>query len=245
MSLKISVVTPSYNHEQYITDTIESVLRQKYDNFEHIIIDNGSQDNTISVLKRYHHLKWITQKNEGTAKAVNQGAKMATGDILCWVNSDDYLDDDAFSEVNKVISSNPNTELVFGGLTFVDKNKQIISKEETFKFNIDYLINVSADIIKQPASFYSKDLFWKVNGLDSSLSLVYDYDLFLKMLLIISPYFTDKNLAFYRQYSTTQTKSNIRKQSKEIFKISRKYGGKLFSKLNLTNLKKYYFPHKF
>ncbi len=244
MSLKFSIITPSYNHGRFIRNTIESVLNQNYENFEHIIIDDGSKDNTISILKEYPHLNWLTQKNEGPAKAVNKGFQMATGDIFCWINSDDYFDDNIFSEIENLFLSQHNLELIIGNITVVDIYNNIISRDKTYPFDINYLLNVSADVIRQPPSFYTKKIVRKVKGLDETLDLAFDYDLFLKMLHYTRPLFIDKNLAYYRDYPTTLSRSRVRKQSLEIFCISRKYGGRLISKLNKTNLKKFIFKPK-
>ena len=89
---KISIVTPSYNSAKFIEDCIQSVLKQNYPNFEHIVIDGGSTDGTVEILKQYPHLKWISEPDEGQSDALNKGFKMAEGDILGWLNADDvYL----------------------------------------------------------------------------------------------------------------------------------------------------------
>jgi len=88
--VKISIITPTLNHAQYIEDTILSVKNQDYSDFEHIIIDGGSTDGTVDILKKYPHLIWISEKDSGQSNAINKGFKMASGDILAWINSDDY-----------------------------------------------------------------------------------------------------------------------------------------------------------
>lgn len=98
-NLKISIVTPSYNQGQFIEQTIKSVLNQDYKNYEHIIIDGGSTDNTIDILKKYKHLIWISEKDAGQSNAINKGFSMAKGEIFAWLNSDDYYEENIFKSI--------------------------------------------------------------------------------------------------------------------------------------------------
>lgn len=89
--LKISVVTVSFNQGRFIRQNIESVLNQGYTNFEHVIIDGGSTDETVSILKEYPHLNWVSEKDKGQSDGLNKGFRKATGEIIVWINSDDML----------------------------------------------------------------------------------------------------------------------------------------------------------
>src|SRR5690606_10615120 len=91
---KISIVTPSYNQGQFIEETILSIISQNYPNLEYIIIDGGSTDNTVDIIKKYeNHLKyWVSEADKGQADAINKGLQHCTGDIFNWINSDDYLE---------------------------------------------------------------------------------------------------------------------------------------------------------
>ncbi len=243
--LKISVITPSLNQGSFIRDTIESVISQNYKNFEHIIIDGGSTDDTIEILKEYSHLKWISEKDNGAANAINKGLKMTDGEVITWLNSDDYYDLGVFDLVNEIYSDNKELDFLSGNLTYVDKNKRILFEDKTYNYNYEYLINYSADVIRQASIFFTNRLFRKTGYLDEDLKIVFDYELFIRMLKITKPYFVDNNFAFYRDYGNTLTRRNLRKQAFEIFKVSRKYGGMFFSKLNRQNVKKILFPGSF
>ena len=89
--MKISVVTVSYNQGQFIEDNIQSVITQHYENIEHIVVDGGSADDTISILKRYPHINWVSEADGGQSEALNKGFRKVTGQIVAWVNSDDKL----------------------------------------------------------------------------------------------------------------------------------------------------------
>lgn len=116
---KISIITPSFNQGEFIEDAIKSVLAQGCQNFEHIVVDAGSTDNTINVLKKYPHLKWISEPDEGQSDAINKGFKLATGDIIGWLNSDDLYLPETFNIVSKALS-NEDISGVYGNYKFID-----------------------------------------------------------------------------------------------------------------------------
>src|SRR5687768_13083798 len=100
-SPKISIITPSYNQGRFIEETILSVINQNYPNLEYIIIDGGSTDNTVEIIRKYeqHLAYWVSEKDGGQSEAINKGFKKATGDIVCWINSDDFFMPGALSKV--------------------------------------------------------------------------------------------------------------------------------------------------
>jgi glycosyltransferase involved in cell wall biosynthesis len=242
MSLKISIITPSYNQGRFIKDTIESVLHQNYSNFEHIIIDGGSTDDTVEILKQYPHLKWISEKDSGPIEAINKGIKMSTGDVITWLNSDDYFAENIFNDVMSAFEDT-NVKVVCGFINFIDLDKKILwvnDNDETY--NVDHLVRNNSDIIRQPSSFYYKSLFYDVGGLDDSLKLIFDYDLLVKMYKLSAPVIIRKVFAYQRIYDSTLTRSSLRKQAIEIFKVSRRHGATYKDRINRLILKRFLFP---
>ncbi len=244
-NLKISVITPSYNQGRFIKDTIETIMSQQYPFYEHIIIDGGSKDNSLDILKAYKHLNWVSEPDKGSANALNKGFAKATGDILTWLNSDDYYDEGVFTTVCEAFQNNPGVDFVYGNLTFVDENKLTILKDKTLKYSFDFLVNYFADAVRQPAIFFRRELLNKVGKLDETLKIVFDYDLFIRMLKVAQIFYIDKNFAFVRDYDETITKSNLRKQGLEILKVSRRNGGRVFNRLLLETIyRKLIFPNR-
>jgi glycosyltransferase involved in cell wall biosynthesis len=234
--LKISIITPSLNQGKYIEDNIRSVKNQDYKNIEHIIIDACSTDNTGEKVKQFQDITFISEKDTGPANAINKGFRKAKGDILAWLNADDYYENNIFNTVAKIFEEK-KIDLLLGGITFVNEEKKLLFKEDVMKISRDKLIYSDPDM-RQPCSFFSKKLFDKVGGLNESLKVVFDYDLFIKMLEYTNPYFVDFNIAYYRDHLNTITRKSARKQGWEIYKVSHKYGAKFYSRINKIILRK-------
>lgn len=244
--LKISIITPSFNQGKFIRDTIESVLNQNYKNYEHIVIDGGSTDETVDILKEYPHLTWISEKDKGAADAINKGFEMADGDVVTWINSDDYYEANTFIEVINYFSNDTNIEFLYGNRSVSMPIKNKVYPEKTIIQDAQKLIHFSADIVRQPCSFFRLSLLRKVGLLNADLKLVFDYDLFIRMFLTAKPYYVDRSFAVQRDYGDTLTRRNLKRQAVEIFKVSRKYGAKLTDPIIFNSvIKKILFPNKF
>jgi len=195
--VKISILTPSYNQGKYIEENILSVLNQNYPNFEHIIIDGGSTDNTVEILKKYPHLKWVSEPDQGQADALNKGLKMATGEIIGWINSDDYYLDNVFFDVNSIFSKNHDVKWIIGNIV---RYFEIIDKfffERSPLIHYERLIS-NPNIVRQQAAFFKREILLSVGGLNKDFFCVMDYDLWLRLSKISSPLMIDKNWAVFR-----------------------------------------------
>lgn len=135
---KLSIVTASFNSIHTIRDTIESVLQQNYPDFEHIVVDGGSKDGTVELLKEYPHLRWISEKDEGLYHAMNKGIQMATGEIVNMLNSDDCFRPGALQAVGQAFAAHPDWDGLFGDIVYVDaQGKEIYRREEAvFDYNV-------------------------------------------------------------------------------------------------------------
>ena len=117
---KISVITPSLNSGKYIEQGIQSVLGQDYPNFEHIVVDGGSTDGTIEILKKYPHLKWVSEPDRGQSHAMNKGFQMATGEIIVYLNADDFFEPNAFYTAVKYLNKENDMYFVVGECNVID-----------------------------------------------------------------------------------------------------------------------------
>lgn len=154
---KISVVTPSYNQGKYLEDAIRSVLIQAYPNFEHIIIDNCSDDETLAIIKKYSHLKWVSEPDKGQSDALNRGFKAATGDFIGWLNADDYYLPGTFTNVTEAFSNYPEADLIYGNWNFVDTAGKIIKRFQSVPFNLRAIIYYGP-YIGSTALFFKREL---------------------------------------------------------------------------------------
>lgn len=157
---KISIVSPSFNQGQFIEDAILSVKNQNYDNFEHIIIDGGSTDNTIEILKKYPHLIWISEPDDGQSDAINKGFRMATGDIIGWINTDDCYLPNTFDIIANELSD-VNIDAVYGNSRYIDESGNVTSVQIT-QNSIKWM-SLFKCFIPSETFFFKKEII--INGL--------------------------------------------------------------------------------
>lgn len=189
---KISIVTPSYNQGNYLEETIRSVLLQGYPNLEYIIIDGGSIDSSIEIIRKYERCLtyWTSEKDKGQSDAINKGFKRATGEILAWLNSDDYYEPHAIERVAIELNASENRHIVMGNTRQVDdEGKQVRiwkTRLPTFysllnQFRL-YLIRGVVVMPTQPSVFWHRNVFEILGPLRTDLKYVMDYEYWLRML---------------------------------------------------------------
>jgi len=234
--MKISIVTPSFNQGKFIADAIESVALQNYPNKEHIIIDAQSTDQTIEVIKRYEHLphlKWVSEPDEGQADAINKGFKMSSGDLVAWLNADDYYLSDTFAKVADTFKRNPKTNIVYSDTMFVDKNKnkQRIKKDHPFD---DGVLLYYGCYIQSTTTFFSKDIIDSGHLLDTSYKTCMDYEYFVRLANLGYCFqYVPEVFAAFRWHDTNVSVVYPRKRREETVRIKHQYGFKVTQNLKV------------
>jgi len=209
----ISIVTPSFNQGQFLEDTIRSVLLQGYPCLEYIIIDGGSEDNSVDIIKKYEEWLtfWVSEPDDGQSAAINKGFERATGRIWGYINSDDYYESGVLRTVAETFLLQEDTHLVVGQCAVFEDDKEIRLFQPDWPDNLDHFLLPFGSTFAQPASFWSRDIHLKVNGFDPSLHYCFDREFFLKIGLAgVRPVLLDKVIARYRQHNATKTNQTIR-----------------------------------
>ena len=224
----VSIITPSYNQGHFIEETINSVLDQKYPNLEYIIIDGCSTDNSLSIIKKYERrLKWISEQDYGQSNAINKGFRLAKGDIVAWLNSDDTYMPGAVNEAVEYFKHH-NVALVYGEGNIIDEHgKKVKRFEATQSFDLWTLVNVW-DYIMQPTTFFKKEALASIGYLDESLHWTMDWDLWIRLAKKFEVGYINKILANSREYEETKTSTGSWKRFAEICKVLRRYGEKRY-----------------
>lgn len=221
----VSIVTPSFNQGRFIERTIRSVLEQDYPHIEYIVMDGGSTDGTIDILKRYEdRIKWISEKDAGQADAINKGIRMAKGEIVAWLNSDDYFLPGAVRKAVGVFQKEPAVSMVYGDGYRVDEREewQVPCNVEPF-FDLWKLIHLY-DYILQPATFIRRKAMLSAGLIDISFYYNLDWELWIKLAKEGRVMYISEKLASERIYPEAKTQSGGVRRWKEIIKIAKKYG---------------------
>jgi glycosyltransferase involved in cell wall biosynthesis len=180
---RISIVTASFNQGKFIEATIRSVLDQGYPNLEYIIIDGGSTDESVEVIRRYekHLAYWISEKDKGAADAISKGFARATGDIFAYLNSDDLYLPGSLQAI-ATLMRDPSIDVAFGNMYWMDASGNTIGERRQTRFTrMGYLFGGSD--LMQPATFWRKDLYVRCGGIDVSYRFTFDTDLFFRFAL--------------------------------------------------------------
>lgn len=208
---RISIITPSLNQGRFIRGTIESVLSQNYPNLEYLVMDGGSSDNTLDVLSSYSgRVKWVSENDKGQTHAINKGLRMATGDIVAYLNADDLLLPGSLLKVARVFMDNPDALWATGKCRIIDDNDREIRGWLTAYKNFwlrphSHSAFLVMDYISQPATFWRADALTRLGSLDESLHYVMDYDYFLRLYAESPPVFIPEYLAAFRLHVESKT----------------------------------------
>ena len=234
----VSIVTPSYNQSPFLEQTIQSVLNQDYPKIEYIIIDGGSTDTSVEIIRKYQDRisYWVSELDQGQSDAINKGFDISTGEILNWVNSDDLLEPSAVSLAVYFLLKHPEIGMVFGDRVYIDRKNNFLRTEVLPAYRSPHLR--WGAFIPQETAFWWRNLFFDLGKLDIQLQTAMDSDLWFRINQVAKIKHIPAILGCYREHKTTktaQTKNRnpvgselFQKQSNE---VRRRYVGRMLNPL--------------
>lgn len=203
---KVSIITPSYNQAEYLEETIQSVLAQTYLNIEYIVIDGGSIDGSVELIQRYAHRidYWCSEKDSGQADAINKGFQHATGDLVCWINSDDILYPTFVEERVRQFEQYPDMDMIYG-----DVEQGIDLTHRRLRFGAmagykDMLLTLDVPIPQQSA-MWKRDIIKQVGGLQPQWYVLLDRDFFMRIAAKGHILYIPGAVAFFRNHEQSKS----------------------------------------
>jgi glycosyltransferase involved in cell wall biosynthesis len=226
---RVSIITPSYNQGQFLEETIRSVLLQGYPDLEYIVIDGGSTDGSVDVLRRYARwlTDWVSEPDRGQTHALNKGLARATGEICNWINSDDSFLPGALAQVASVYRANPGCVVAASVQNVYEMGGLPPRLETCVQTNLclEALVRYweGRFVFHQPGVFFPRDAWLDVGGLDESLTYVMDYDFLCRILTRVNVCYLDSAVARFRFHPGTKTVSHHLEMFVERMKVSQRY----------------------
>ena len=230
----VSIVTPSYNHARFLEATIQSVLAQDYPKIEYIVIDGGSQDGTVELLRKYDDqlAYWVSEPDNGQTDAINKGFARATGEIMAWLNSDDTYEPGVVAEAVAFLQDHPEVGLVYGNANFIDEKGHVIGRFPAAQTNHQRLRRGYVHIPQQ-TTFWRKSLWDQIGPLDPALYFAMDYDLWVRLSKISELRYHPRTWANFRLHGDSKTIMEDDRCWPEMVKIHRREGGSWFSVITI------------
>ncbi len=232
--MKFSIITPSYNQGQFISQTISSILTQTGDfELEHIIIDGQSTDNSLPIIQetasRETRIKWVSEPDQGQSDAINKGLRKASGEIIGWLNSDDFYEPGSLQKVNDYFKANPQVKWIIGQCKIVNQDSREIRNWITAYKNwqvkrYSYKKLLTENFVSQPAIFWRRELLSEIGYLDLAENYCMDYDLWLRFGQKYQPGLINQYLSNFRYHQGSKSGQVNKKQFQDSLRLAKKYG---------------------
>lgn len=218
---KITIITPSYNQGQFIEETITSVLNQNYPNLEYLVIDGGSTDETLNILKKYDdRLTWISEPDDGQTDAINKGLTMASGEVIAYLNSDDVYLPNSLHTVGEFFQKNPDSLWLTGDYFIIDEQGRKIQSavaqyKKILRSHPSFTLLSIANFIIQPSTFIKAELIQDIGYFDASLQYCMDFDYWLRVIQKYPLSVSSRHFSLFRIHGQSKGGSEYEKQFAE------------------------------
>ena len=226
----VSIITPSYNQDRFLEETILSVLNQDYQNIEYIIVDGGSTDSSLDIISKYEGRLawWVSEPDDGQTHALNKGFTRANGKILAWLNSDDTYEPHAVSEAAAFLTTHSGAGMVYGDANLINENGENLGKFPARQTDYNRLKRGYVHIPQQ-AAFFRADIWKQVGPLDSTFYFAMDYDLWVRIARIAPIHYLPRTWANFRLHSSGKSVAEDDRCCPEMVRVHRRDGGSWFS----------------
>jgi glycosyltransferase involved in cell wall biosynthesis len=213
---KISVITPSFNQGLFLERTIKSVLDQNYPNLQYMIIDGGSTDNSVSIIKKYESslYYWVSEPDQGQADAINKGLRRATGEWIAWQNSDDIYYPGVFNQLAKTAELHPEVGLIIGNMMLIDAEDRTLRDLHYVRPTYHSMV-AEGMVLANQAAFWRRSLHERIGYLDEHMNYSLDYEWFLRVTRVCRTYHVNRMWGGFRIHNMAKTSSPKRMFVKE------------------------------
>jgi glycosyltransferase involved in cell wall biosynthesis len=224
--LLVSIVTPSYNQARFLESTIQSVLGQDYPAIEYIVIDGGSSDGSVEIIKQYADrlAYWISEPDRGQTDAINKGFAKANGEVMAWLNSDDTYKPRAVTEAVAFLQEHPEVGMAYGDADFIDLQGRVMGRFPAAQTDYKRLRRGYVHIPQQ-AAFWRASLWKEVGPLDPSFTFAMDYDLWVRLARITELRYYPRVWANFRLHGSSKTIIEDDRCWPEMIRVHRRDGG--------------------
>ncbi len=219
----VSVITVVFNGHKYLEQTIQSVLNQSYDNVEYIIIDGGSNDGTIDIIRKYEHATdyWVSEQDKGIYDAMNKGIDLSCGELIGIINSDDWYDERVIGVAVKAFLSMPGASVFHGDLYRVEQRSGILFRKKPLSMRLP----IKGMVLNHPTMFIKASCYRNLGGYDTSFSLSADFELLSRFIAEgVVFYYCKEILAYMRSGGATDGLSRLGRRCIESYTIRKRYG---------------------
>jgi glycosyltransferase involved in cell wall biosynthesis len=233
----VTIITPSFNQARFLETTIKSVLSQDYPRIEYMIVDGGSNDGSVDIIRKYDGAGegtsplvawWVSEKDRGQTDAINKGFARANGEILAWINSDDTYEPGAVSAAVRYLQDHPEVGMVYGDCNFINENGRVIGKFGSAQTNYRLLRQGYAHIPQQ-TMFFRAELWKQVGPLDPSFYFAMDYDLWTRIAARTEIKYVPQTWANFRLHASGKTIAADDRCWPEMIRVHYRDGGSFFS----------------
>lgn len=217
--MRVSIITPSYNQADYLEQTIRSVLDQGYPDLEYIIVDGGSTDGSVEIIRRYADRLawWVSERDHGQADAINKGFRRATGEIVAWLNSDDYFLPGAISAAAEILAAHPDWSAVYGDVLAIDGAGHKIKVHRYADWGLEGLMCFR--VIGQPSVFMRRAVLEQSGLLDESYHYLLDHEFWLRVGLVAPMHYTPRLWSVARYHAGAKNMSKTDLYGKDAYRI--------------------------